>query len=608
MNLPATKTRLVLDHLALMALVGVATALSLAWTRLPGHVAAVWIGSGLVTGWLLSRPTRQWPGLLAAAVLAEALVRQSFALHHGREIGLGIANLLEILAVAWTVRRRVPDLGNAQDWMALGGIATIATLVGCALSATLAALVVSLTGDERFLPNFLTWYTAHAVGMVILPPLIVVMHREKPWAADTRRRADLVACMLVLAAVAAAVFTQSRYPLLFLTYPPLLWCTFRHRFLGVVLGIALLALIGGAATALGHGPLVALHMEAIGNLERIVVFQLFLGAGCLMTFPIALAMAQRRQLLRRVRSGEMRYRMLADYTHDVVVRVDDAGARIYVSPSVTETLGWAPEDLVGTHLDIVHPEDRPIREEMLSTVRSTRVPSTWVFRSRHKDGRYLWMESAARLIPNADDPKRFDVVFAARDITRRVEAEQALRASKREVEALARSDVLTGLANRRQFDERFARALARTQRARQPLALLLMDIDAFKQINDRHGHAVGDEVLRTFAGRLSDCVRSTDLVARLGGDEFAVLVEDAGLPEAAEAIARKLIAGMARPMVVAGGVDVDVTTSIGIAFAVQPPDQDTLVRAADAALYAAKRAGRNCFELVRIPPEGSAPA
>ena len=606
MTLPVTTTRrLVLDHLALIVLVGAATGLSLAWARLPGHVAAVWMGSGLFAGWLLSHPTSQWRSLVIAGVLAEATVRQWFAAHPLVEFGLSLANLVEVLVVASTVRRLVPDVGDPRDWMALGGIATGSTLAGCAASALLAATLYAHAGGNGFLANFLTWYTAHTVGIVLMAPLVAVLHRERFGTAAVRHRLDFAVCVLVLVAVVAGVFLQTRYPLLFLTHPPLLWVTFRHRFLGVIAGLSLLTLVGGVATALGHGPLVMLRTDGISGLERIVLFQLFVGAGCLMTFPVALAMAQRRQLLTRVRAGEARYRMLADYTHDVVVRVADGGERIYVSPSITDTLGWAPDDLVGTDFDLVHPEDRPIREEMLATVRSTRQPSTWVYRSRHKDGRYLWMECVARLIPNAEDPGKSDVIFAARDITRRVEVEQALRASKREVEALARSDVLTGLANRRQFDERFDRALARAQRSRQPLALLLMDVDTFKQINDRHGHAAGDAVLRAFAQRLQHCVRATDLVARLGGDEFAVLIEAAEQPASIEAVARKLIALMAQPVEAEGGA-IPVTTSIGIAFAAQAADADTMMRAADAALYRAKRAGRNCFELMHLAPQAPA--
>jgi diguanylate cyclase (GGDEF)-like protein len=165
-------------------------------------------------------------------------------------------------------------------------------------------------------------------------------------------------------------------------------------------------------------------------------------------------------------------------------------------------------------------------------------------------------------------------------------------------------DTLTGLANRRQFDERLALALARLQRNGTPTSVMFLDIDHFKRINDTYGHAAGDEILRVFANRLLHCVRSIDLVARLGGDEFVVIIEDAAVPEAAEAVARKLIATMNQDVVI-DGTAVRVTTSIGIAYTRVATDAATFMSVADAALYHAKRE-RNTFhiESVTAPPPG----
>lgn len=125
---------------------------------------------------------------------------------------------------------------------------------------------------------------------------------------------------------------------------------------------------------------------------------------------------------------------------------------------------------------------------------------------------------------------------------------------------------------------------------------MYLDIDHFKPINDNYGHAVGDEILRVFAQRLHTNVRSTDLVARLGGEEFAVIVEDADLLEAAEIIARKLIAKMPAAIPVEGAY-LRITTSIGIAFSSLPTDATALMSAADSALYQAKKAGRNTYRM-----------
>ncbi|MDQ3039205.1 MAG: GGDEF domain-containing protein, partial [Pseudomonadota bacterium] len=187
----------------------------------------------------------------------------------------------------------------------------------------------------------------------------------------------------------------------------------------------------------------------------------------------------------------------------------------------------------------------------------------------------------------------------SRDVTARVAADVALAESRDALERLVRIDSLTGVANRRQLDERLALAMTRARRRPQPLALIYLDVDHFKQVNDTLGHAAGDAVLRGFAQRLVSNVRGGDLVARLGGDEFVILVEDAGLPDSAEVIARKLIATMASP-IDADGTPVHATTSIGIAFSSTGTDAQALMAGADAALYSAKDAGRNTYRMLTV--------
>ena len=166
-----------------------------------------------------------------------------------------------------------------------------------------------------------------------------------------------------------------------------------------------------------------------------------------------------------------------------------------------------------------------------------------------------------------------------------------LRRNKRLQERLARSDALTGIANRRQFDERLKSALARSKRMKRPITLLTFDIDRFKAINDTHGHAVGDAVIVEFARRISSAVREADVPARLGGDEFAVLVEDGSLA-IGQVIANKIIDRMQTPMHV-GDLTLNVTTSVGVGHCAHPEAATDILVLADRALYEAKAAGRN---------------
>ena len=178
------------------------------------------------------------------------------------------------------------------------------------------------------------------------------------------------------------------------------------------------------------------------------------------------------------------------------------------------------------------------------------------------------------------------------DITQLKDAESRL-------EQMARFDSLTGLANRRYFDERLAATIARCRRHGAPLSVLYLDIDRFKPINDAHGHEAGDQVLRVFSQRLKACVREGDLAARIGGDEFALLAEGVEGPGDAESIAAKVIAMMAQPVDL-GTTQLAVSTSVGIAFSLHSLTADRLLVTADAALYEAKAAGRNTWRLTQI--------
>jgi two-component system cell cycle response regulator len=158
---------------------------------------------------------------------------------------------------------------------------------------------------------------------------------------------------------------------------------------------------------------------------------------------------------------------------------------------------------------------------------------------------------------------------------------------------LARKDPLTGLPNRRALEEELPRALARALRAGEPLSVVVLDVDRFKEVNDRHGHAAGDAVLAAVAGRAAAALRGSDVIARFGGEEFAVVLPGADLARAAEA-AERIREAVAAEAVTAGGAALSVTVSLGCATLV-PDERDAraLLARADARLYEAKRAGRN---------------
>jgi diguanylate cyclase (GGDEF)-like protein/PAS domain S-box-containing protein len=207
-----------------------------------------------------------------------------------------------------------------------------------------------------------------------------------------------------------------------------------------------------------------------------------------------------------------------------------------------------------------------------------------------RNGRFRWLK--CEFIPDVDEAtgKVRGIYGMIHNVTKAKESEQRLT-------RLAQFDSLTGIANRHQFNETLARALAENAENPRPLALMFLDIDHFKQVNDRHGHACGDLLLKDFAVRLADSVRPTDAVARLAGDEFVVLLEGMHSDEEPQFIARKIIAAVEKPFTL-DDHQISVTTSIGIAMrASRQEAASLLMKRADEALYEAKRAGRNTFRM-----------
>lgn len=564
---------------------------SIIYARGPQGFSMLWVASGVLCGVLLTEPRERWPALVAAAFGASLAV--NFLLHGISALGiaLSVANTLDAWLVAWWVSRRVPDPSDLSKIRRSVAIATLSALVACSLSAAIAATSRRLTADSptSFWPMFAVWLASHALGIAIFATLtITALIEGRRMLGLPGRRLELALTLALIAALAWVVFFRSTIALPYLLFLPLLFCVFRHHFGGFVWATAIIAVIATTGTGIGLGPF---QFIADASAEqRTVMLQLFLASTCLIGFPMAAILTERRVLAHRVAESERNYRLLADNSSDLIGRIAADGRRLYISPSIHQILGWTTEEFSKPRWDLVHPDDRDSARRAFDGVLRSGEDATVLCRMLHKDGHYCWIEFRYRRVEGGRAGNSPELVYSGRDVTARVEAERTL-------DRLARYDALTGLPNRLHFSERIELAIARQQRHGHPLALLYLDVDHFKQINDRLGHAAGDDVLREFARRLAACVRATDLAARLGGDEFVVLVEDLESLDAPQAIASKLVAAMVEP-IVAAGAPVAVTTSIGIGLCKDiVANVDELMHRADQALYAAKAAGRNTWRL-----------
>jgi diguanylate cyclase (GGDEF)-like protein/PAS domain S-box-containing protein len=300
-------------------------------------------------------------------------------------------------------------------------------------------------------------------------------------------------------------------------------------------------------------------------------------------------------------ASEANFRLLTEHSGDVISRIGLDGRRSYVSPAAGRVLYWPAEALVGRPLtEMVHPDDLSWVEPTLGALFIGQADdAVLTYRFPRPDGSDAWIEEHVRLRRDGTTGQPMECVSSLRDATDRKAAEIELVEAHAAMEAMARSDGLTGLANRRHFDELLQREWLRAARDEVPLAVLLADVDRFKLYNDCYGHGAGDACLRTVAAAFSGAARRAgDLAARYGGEEFAVLLPGADAVAAFGIAERLRLAVVDAAVEHAGNPPLGVVTiSIGVAAVVPRPGgpiaTDALLRAADAALYRAKAAGRN---------------
>jgi diguanylate cyclase (GGDEF)-like protein/PAS domain S-box-containing protein len=293
-----------------------------------------------------------------------------------------------------------------------------------------------------------------------------------------------------------------------------------------------------------------------------------------------------------LQESEQLFRTIADYTYDWEYWQGEQKEILYVSPSCKRVTGYSQSDFIrdpGLLCRIVHPDDLPRFKEHLCHT-DCEKDLQLDFRILTKDGDERWISHGCRPVYTKDGERNGRRV-SNRDVT-------DLKLAEQMAHKLAYYDALTELPNRRLLLNRLEKAIPLASRHRRSLALMFIDLDRFKQVNDSYGHAVGDALLIEVGRRFASCLRSSDTVARTGGDEFIVLLPDITSPDHAADVAEKLLAVL-RPPVVCDQASFEISASIGIALlgADGSGDSSSLMKKADIAMYAAKQAGRNCYQV-----------
>ena len=349
---------------------------------------------------------------------------------------------------------------------------------------------------------------------------------------------------------------------------------------GVCIVVGQIAIASGAAPTFVDSP----EVHGLAALAGLAI------AFALYTAGVMTAEKERAETV--VRQSEKRFRSLVQHGSDVVAVVTPTGEKLYVSPSI-ERMGFDAEEFL-QNVGQVHPDDHDRAVNAFGSVLThpNRVVKTEL-RLKHADGTWRWQD--VNFTNRCGDDSVGGIVVNFHDITARKRFEDELAHA-------AYHDRLTGLWNRAGFVHKLEHALDGASENHLTTALLFLDLDHFKVINDSFGHNIGDRVLVEVAHRLRDCVRTDDLIGRFGGDEFTILLEDVHVGRASD-LADRVTSRLRQPFVV-NGRELSVTASVGLVITDDAAAPDDLLRSADLAMYLAKENGRSRWELFE-PSMGS---
>jgi diguanylate cyclase (GGDEF)-like protein/PAS domain S-box-containing protein len=561
----------------------------------------IWVANGVLLAYLLLAPRKRWPAYICAAYAAQ-LIGGFFAGHHGIVSGLilTLLNIAESLISASLLRRRSSDLPDFTAPAYVARFLAFGVFAGPIATGAVDALVSPLwhTGSPLWhAPSpgvaFLQWVAADALGACVVTPACVAIFR-------TRFRDSLFslkhwAHLLPVALLAFAIFQHARVPLAFLLYPLLVVVLLRLGLGWAALATLFVAGVASSFTVRGQGPFAAAVPNA--HFESAIALQLYIATAVIILYSVSVVLENLRTTERRLQEIAALHKLVTENSRDVIIVSDMNGNRTYLAGASTASGGWEQEDW-GTQesYNLIHPEDRPKVVAAIAKLKAGSNGELLETRVRRRDGSYVWTEAKLRAIrdPITGAPAGF--INNVREIAERKLAEQQLADAYRTVEALAVTDALTGLANRRRFDQYLATEWRRAMRDRKPLSLLIIDADLFKSYNDTYGHLRGDSCLKQIAEAAQDVIaRPGDLVARIGGEEFAVILPNTGSSGALQ-LAHAICAVMRnRQLPHSSNATGVVTVSVGYVTLIPHLGQHaaTLIDCADKALYQAKRTGRN---------------
>lgn len=562
----------------------------------------IWVANGLLLTYLLLSPRRNWPAYLAAGLAAQTIGGLWIDFGHWQLVLLFTPlNVAQAALAAFLLRRhsaRPPRFTERAYLLRFIGYAVVtAPLVTSIISTVLAAVL----GHIDALDFLRRRVVADSLGIAVTTPAWTAIFQTR-FRDAVRVRWDLIYPALLVPA-ALLSFQWMKAPAMSLIYPLLILILLRLGLGWASLSTLFVAAIGDWFLTRSPGALQML--TSMTPLPASLRLQFFVASAMFTLYAVSMVVENLRSTDRRLQEIASTYHLVTENSRDIIILSDWEGTPRYVSPAIFAVTGWKPAEAMHRGFaEAVHHDDLPHVQELVTALRTGGKSGVIEFRVNRPNGGYVWVEGSMHAVHEDSGHRRTGILQVVREISERKRAEEKLQSAYRAMEAMAVVDGLTGLANRRRFDEGITTEWRRGLRESKPLSLILIDVDKFKTYNDTYGHVRGDSCLKQIAESALDVVtRPGDLVARYGGEEFAIVLPNTD-QEGAVKLGNEVCESLrSRGLKHEGSPYGIVTISAGCATMVPHFGQraSDLIELADRALYLAKRKGRN---RVCIPGDG----